>query len=522
MNLSDYFPVERGDAFTKQHFNILLAAMMERHFKMRKFNGGFVSGPSPDPFLVLSANSNSNQNTQDYLAYYYINVVDAFTVVGPGPDDIVYNNPYDRFYFIFLPYEDMFVNGYKVNQGQRKYIWDAKLTSTFGYAEKDVVFSIKDACLYFIKEGKWVKDDGKIVVLNNDIIILRFLNFLNLTVRGIPIFTTNGASTPWHTTSSRADILDTLYYFKHFRPVQWGGLIEDLDGSDLFPTVVATNFNPFDCLTATENAHVFSPYLIYSDDKNQKSSIIKEQNTKVYKWQIDSTDKIKDINGNYLFSIQTFFNYNTVTELFPFILEDYWLSYMLNNLPGLDFYASFILFKNNSFTNPKPSLTASLINAIYYLVDYYKYLPDEAGSGSRETDGGPPACFASGSDSWATLLASFANSSFRQGIPHDCSPICCPGTITCCCNTITSSSDPVGESCVCGYESNGVTAGATVAGDCNQFGFGASTGGSCSISSTNIRWFKTCSDITFHFLQGYDAGGSIRVWLLMDSVLDIK
>lgn len=518
MNLSDFFPVEAGQVITKQHVNILIAALKERTLKMSKFVSS--NSTSLNPFLIAAANTNTNDSTQSYLDYFYDNIVNSFDLGVP-------THPLQNLVFSWLPYEDMFINGYKVNQNQRKYIWDALLSSTGGYKEKDVVFSIKDASLYFLSDGKWVQDNGKIIMINNDKTLLRILNELNQSVRGMPVFT-DGPDTVFHDTDTSGDILDTLYYFKNFRDDAFGGKISHLDGAELFPSETALNRSVTICAPATtENAHVLSPYLIYSSlDKNNKSSITTKENSQhVYKWRISSTDNLEDINENYIFGIDSKFDPDVVNNLFPFIATDYFLSYILNSpaLGDVD-QSTFILYKNNSYTNPQPNFTASLMNAIYYLVDYYKYLKEGINGGDSSGSSDPDLnCFGAQSANYTTILASFSQNGSRQGVRFDCSPICCPGTVFCCCNTINTTIQPIGNDCLCGFGANSsfVTAGATVIGDCA--GLGSVTAiTACSLTSDKIVWFNRCQGINFQFLQGYNPGASILVFLTMESVLNIK
>lgn len=533
MNLSDFFPLKIGDVLTKQHINILMAAMKERILKKLKFqtsNANNGADAPLNPFLIAACQTNTDASTQAWLEYYYTNIVDDF-------DGFEYTHKFERFEFLWLPYEDMFVNGYKVNQNKRKFTWDIMLTSTGGYREKDVIFSIKDACLYFLSNGKWTKDNGQIIVFDNNKILLRLINGINIymtTNESTPLFTADGQSV-----LVGADIMDYLYYFKNFRNDALGG-ITDIDGSDLNPVEKGTSHILQDACfdIETQPANVFSPYLTYSTtEKNTVSSITTKENTKnTYKWVVHPPVDIKNINSNYLFVINPITE-PSILDTFPFINTDYYFSYMLNNIPISSLEAAFVLWVNSAFDdNARPRFTASLINAIYYLVDYTKYMDDRLSgiNGTSSGDEGDPTedCLSTFDSVNTTLLCTYTRHDFNQCALYNINITVGGGDpvfVDACCCTQTEVATPIGNDCQCSFNigTTTVSAGATVVATCQVFGgdsFGISNSSSRSISSDSIVWYRRCQNIVLGPPPiGYvSAQTDLNVWFDLTKVLNIK
>lgn len=490
MNLTEFFPVIPGDVFTKQRINLLIAALKERVMKRVKFSAHFnINGIMPTcagGFLetgfttVDYCTSNTDASSQEYLDYLIEN--------SSGVEGVVFN---------FLPYEDMLVNGYSFNQSLEKYAWSIDTKPTTGYSEKNVVFFIKEASLYYIKNGAWERDSGKIIVINSDKVMIRLLNEIN----GIYINSTLlavskvGVGAGPNCLTTFPDILDVLLYFKEDKADALGGL------APLTGTVLPSNISG--------ETDTFSPHLVYTSPLT--SSIFALNNAVNYSKLISFSTIERAINENYLFVIKQNVE-PAVLANFPFIQSDYFLSQLYT------FVARMILYTNNSFQTPKPNYTASLINALYFLVDYLKYGYDNCFGTDGECGCNGVSLSVSDSFSFSTLLVSFV---IGGALSNDVLILgSCPAAV----GTTLTSSSLVDEPCE--FDTGPVSATASVSGPgfiMSPLNF-ASNSTHASISSSYMVWKHSIASATIVTPPGVstDTGAMCEVILNLTDFLEIK
>lgn len=503
MNLSDFFPAQVGAPLTKQKINLLIAALKERILKSIKFridplaqgtltcsSNGLVRNQFTTPAF---AQSNTDSSTQSYLEY----ILDNF--LNPSAELISLS---------FLPYEDMMINGYIFNQGQPKYVWAIDFADASDYEEKNVIFSIKDASLYFVADGKWVKDNGKLIILNNDKVILRLLNELNA------IYTTSFyvpalISSDSNSTLQTADILDTLRYFVKEKPSRLGSLA-NIGGSDL-PSVGGQRQSlGIGCNNNSEGSKTYSPNLVYTNPGN--SSIVSQNNAFPYSRTVFSPVNFDIINENFLFLVTPVDDPDVLLD-FPFILSDYFLSQFLSiNL------FNFVLLKQNSFQFPKPNYTAALINSIYYLIDYLRYIYDGTASNDNSCGCNGVSLSIGFSASFSSILATY---SVSQSKSNDVLLLgICPAAV----GANPVSSGTFAESCQ--FSNAG-----TVSSSAGLSGPGfiavppntASSAVASSITSDCLVWKKSFGGFSFEpFFQSTSPACNCHVFLDLFNFLEIK
>jgi hypothetical protein len=389
MVLSDFFPVSKSQPIQKEHIHLLMAMIKERVIKLKQYqfprplySAGVPQQPNSTtcPVIPSFATGASDQNIQDAFEYL---LTEAIT--SPQAEY--------KTVFTFLPYEDLLVGGFTVNQSQRKYCWDISFATTAGYEDKNIIFSIKEACLYYMSNGSWIKDNNTIPIILGDKILIRILNEVNHIISNVRIaqkaivpaetftirdeFPSTGTSDYKPATIFFADVLDFAHYIKNdlsinINGTDFGAINSDLGiyfthiggKPDLEVPRVYRYFFPVDFCQAIQGDEAISTGKTFSTFTVPTNSFLFDSIT--FERFVGDTP-LNSITANYLF------NY-TGTSTFDWISTDYFLSVLdMNSF----FYEQsqtlqtigYIIYKLNGQTSQQRTIiTADVLNFLYFIL----------------------------------------------------------------------------------------------------------------------------------------------------------